>query len=109
MFSLIESKIEKEILTNYYLLFRDNGGKSQLHNAPPSPFLQRSMHTSSQLGADVVVVVVLLLIVVTDGVGLVVGVVGTGMATVDGFDDLVVESVWLVPESVDFDGLESGV
>lgn len=63
-----------------------------MHNAPPSPFLQRSMHTALQSGdADVVVV---LLIVVNDVVvvgGWVVAV--TGAVNVVDFDDMVIEPV----------------
>lgn len=83
-----------------------------MHNAPPSPFLQSSTHTALQSGVVVVLVVLLIVVVVgvvvrgDDGFDVVVII---GSFAVDGFNDVVVDPVWLVLKSVNDDGMEPGV
>lgn len=104
------------------LRFNVNGGKSQLHSSPPSPFLQSSAHTLYQSGVvdielsngeevvvleiveivdsvcsvgDVVVVVVVLVLVALDDGGstVVVGVAGSAVDSVSVDCTMVVDGV----------------
>lgn len=40
----------KNLIEVQLLTVNNNGGRSQLHNAPPSPFLHQFSHNSDQLG-----------------------------------------------------------